>query len=106
MYYLFNDGNIALSRKEENKNFIQSSIIYCVELTLRILKNYGNLIMKRSEVPLKNMYDIVAIYIVLHNLYIINNEGIEDEYIVEGENKLAKNINMEEIQKILNYGKN
>ena len=29
------------------------------------------------------MPDIVAACIVLHNLYIVNNEGIEEEWIIE-----------------------
>lgn len=35
--------------------------------------------MKQSEVSLKNMPNIVAICIVLHNVWIVNNEGIEDD---------------------------
>ena len=41
---------------------------------------------------MKNIPDIVATYIVLHNLYIVNNEGIEKNWIVETENKLARRI--------------
>lgn len=36
------------------------------------------------------MLDIVATYIVLYKLYIVNNEGIENEWIIEVANKLAK----------------
>lgn len=36
------------------------------------------------------MLDIVATYIVLYTLYIVNNEGIENEWVVEVANKLAK----------------
>jgi hypothetical protein len=39
---------------------------------------------------LKNMPDIVATCIVLHNLCIVNNEGIEEDWIVEAESKLAR----------------
>ena len=39
--------------------------------------------MKRSKIHLKNMPHIVVICIILHNLYIVNNEGIKDEWIVK-----------------------
>ena len=45
--------------------------------------------MKRSEISLKNMLDIVATYIVLHKLCIVNNEGIKEDQIADAENKLA-----------------
>lgn len=54
--------------------------------------------MKRSKIPLKNMPDIVATCIVLHNLCIVNNEGIEEEYIVKAKNKPTRRINEEEIR--------
>ena len=48
--------------------------------------------MKRHEVSLRNIHDIVAACIVLHNIYIVNNEGIEEDWIIEAENKLARRI--------------
>ena len=36
------------------------------------------------------MPNIIATCIVLHNLCIVNNEGIEEYWIVEAKNKLAK----------------
>jgi hypothetical protein len=38
------------------------------------------------------MPDMVATCIVLHNLYIVNNEGIEEDWIVEAENELSRRI--------------
>ena len=48
--------------------------------------------MKRPEVPLRNMPDIVAVCIVLHNICIVNNEGIEEDCIIKAESKLARRI--------------
>ena len=48
--------------------------------------------MKRPEVPLSNMLDIVAACIVLYNICIVNNEGIEEDLIIEAESKLARRI--------------
>ena len=49
-----------------------------VEITFGILNARWKLIMKQLEIPLKNMPDIVATCIVLHNLYIVNNVGIKE----------------------------
>ena len=46
--------------------------------------------MKRSEILLRNMPDIVATCIVLDNSCIVHNEGIEEDWIVEVEYKLAR----------------
>ena len=54
--------------------------------------------MKQCEVPLRNMPDIVATCIVLHNLCIVNKEGIEVDWIVEAENKLSRKIGEGEIR--------
>ena len=48
--------------------------------------------MKRPEVLLRSMPDIVAAYVVLHNICIVNNEGIEEYWIIEAESKLARKI--------------
>ena len=92
MYCPFKGGKTTLSGKEANWNFIQSSTRMCVERAFGILKGRWRLIMKRSEVPLRNMPDIVATCIVLHNICIVNNEGIEEDWIIEAENKLARRI--------------
>ena len=63
--------------KEANWNFRQSLTRICVERAFGILKGRWRLIMKRFEIPLRNMRDIVAAYIILHNICIVNNKGIE-----------------------------
>ena len=63
----------------------------CVANAFVILKDRWRVIIKRCEVPLRNMPDIVATCVVLDNLCIVNKEGIEDDWIVEAENKLSKN---------------
>lgn len=92
MYCPFKGGKIALFGKEANSNFIQSSTRMCVERAFGILKGRWRLIMKRLEIPLKNMPDIVATCIILHNLCIVNNESIEEGMIVKAENKLATRV--------------
>ena len=48
--------------------------------------------MKRFEVSLRNMHDIVAACIVLHNICIFNIKGIKEYWIIEAVNKLARRI--------------
>ena len=48
--------------------------------------------MKRHEVPLWNMPDIVAACIILHNICIVNYEGIEEYWIIKAESKLTRRI--------------
>ena len=38
------------------------------------------------------MPDIVAACIVLHNICIVNNEGIEEDWIIEAKNKVSRRI--------------
>lgn len=64
--------------KEANWNFIQPSTVICVERAFSILKGRWTLIIKCLKVHLKNMLDIVEIFIILHNLCLINNEVIEE----------------------------
>ena len=92
MYCPFKGGKTTLCGKEANWNFIQSSTRMCVERAFGILKGRWRVIMKRCEVPLRSMPDIVATCIVLHNLCIMNKEGIEEDWIVEAENKLSRRI--------------
>ena len=92
MYCPFKGRKTTLSGKEANWNFIQSSSMMCVERAFGILKGRWKVIMKRCEVPLRSMPDMVATCIVLHNLCIVNKEGIEEDWIMEAENKLSKMI--------------
>jgi hypothetical protein len=45
-----------------------------------------------------DMPDIVATYILLHNLCIVNKEGIKNDWIVEVKNKLSGKIDEGEIR--------
>ena len=62
----------------------------CVEKAFGILKGRWRVIMKRCEIHLSNVPDIVATYVVLHNLYIITKEDIEQNLIVEAKKKLTR----------------
>lgn len=48
--------------------------------------------MNQLEISLRNMPNIIATCIVLHNLCIVINESIEEEWIIEAKNKLATRV--------------
>lgn len=54
--------------------------------------------MKQSEISLMNMPDILTTCIVLPNSYVVNNNQIEDEWIVEAYNKSIKRVSKGETQ--------
>ena len=92
MYCPFKGGKTTLPGKKANWNFIQYSTKMCVERAFGILNGMWRVIMKRCEVPLRNMPDIAATCVVLHKLCIVNKEDIEKYWIVEAENKLSRRI--------------
>ena len=98
IYCLFKGVKTALSDKMTNENFIQFSTRICVKMSFGILKDKWRLIIKRLEISLKNISYIIVTCIVLHNLCIVNNEGIEEDIIVEAKNKLATRVIEEELQ--------
>ena len=98
MYCPFKDGKITLSENEANWNFIQYLNRMCVERAFGILKGRWRMIIKRCEVSLRNISDIIATCVVLHNLCIVNKEGIEEDWIVVAENKLSRMIGEGELR--------
>lgn len=55
----------------------------CVETTFGILKDGWRLKMKQSSIHLKNILNIIGIYVVLFNSYIVNNEKVEEDQYIE-----------------------
>ena len=48
--------------------------------------------MRKTDIPLRHMIDIVAICIILHNMCTIGNDTFDMEWIEETERKLNKHI--------------
>ena len=44
------------------------------------------------------MFDLVAVCIILYNICIVNNEGIEEYWIIEVESKLARKVSEGEVR--------
>jgi hypothetical protein len=64
----------------------------CVERAFGILNGRWRIIMKRCDVPLRSVPDLVATCIVLHNLCITMNDGVNENWISEAEEQLQRRI--------------
>ena len=61
----------GLTREEYNWNFVQSSTRMCVERAFSMLKGRWRILLKRIDVNLKNVPNLVSTCLVLHNMCII-----------------------------------
>ena len=61
----------GLSREEYHWNFVQSSTRMCVERAFGILKGRWRILLKRIDLHLKNVPELVSACLVLHNICII-----------------------------------
>jgi hypothetical protein len=92
MYYPFKGQKDGLSRCCANWNFIQSSTRMYVERAFGILKGRWRIIMKRCDIPLRMVPDVVCTCIVLHNLCITMKDFFDKTWIDEVESELAQKI--------------
>ena len=61
----------GLTREEYNWNYVQSSTRMCVERAFGMLKGRWRKLLKRIDVHLKNVPDLISTCLVLHNICII-----------------------------------
>jgi hypothetical protein len=92
MYCPFEGQKDGLFRCRTNWNFIESSTRMCVERAFGILKGRWRIIMKRCDIPLRMVSDVVYTCIVLQNLYITMKDSFDKTWIDEAENELALKI--------------
>ena len=64
----------------------------CVERAFGILKGRWRIIMRRVDLPLRQMIDVVAACIVLHNMRTIGNDKFDIEWIEEAERELKRRV--------------
>ena len=76
----------GLSREEYHWNFVQSSTRMCVERAFGMLKGRWRILLKRIDVHLKNVPDLVATCLVLHNMCIVfGDEFWKQEWLREAQ---------------------
>lgn len=71
-------------------NFIQSSTIMAVEKTFGILKEMQKILLKRIDMPLWHLPNLVTIYIYFHSLCIMYRDKFDDEHAKEREKFMHK----------------
>ena len=87
----------GLTREEYNWNYVQSSTRMCVERAFGMLKGRWRILLKRIDVHLKNVPDLVSTCLVLHNICIILGDTFwKAEWMQEA---------TEEVQNSLSLGK-
>ena len=81
-----------LDRYKANWNFIHGSTRMCVERAFGILKGRWCIIMRRIDISLRHMVDVVATFIILHNMRIIEKDKFDIKWIEEEERILNRHI--------------
>jgi hypothetical protein len=76
-YFLFKSEKDGLSRYKAHWNFIQSSTRMSIEKTFGMLKGRFRILLKRIDIPLCCMLDLMMTYICLHNMCIANLDGFD-----------------------------
>ena len=79
----------GLSRDKYHWNFVQSSTRMCVGRAFGMLKGRWRILLKRVDVHLKNVPDLVSTCLVLHNMCIIFGDTFwRDEWMREAQNEV------------------
>jgi hypothetical protein len=76
-YSPFKGEKDGLPRYKTYRNFIQSSTRMSIERTFGMLKGRFKLLLKRVDIPLCHMSDLVMVCICLHNMRITNLDGFD-----------------------------
>ena len=84
-YSPFKGEKDGLPRAKAHWNFIQSSTRMAVERAFGILKGRWRILLKRIDMPLRHVPNVVTTCICLHNLCIIHRDKFDDEWAKEGE---------------------
>ena len=79
----------GLSREEYHWNYVQSSTRMCIERAFGMLEGRWRILLKRLDVNLKNVPDIVSTCLVLHNMCLIFGDNFEkQEWMREATNEV------------------
>jgi hypothetical protein len=78
----------GLSAEKAHWNFIQSSTRMVVERAFGILKGRWRILLKRIDMPLENIGDIVTACICLHNLCIIHGDIFNEKWAKKVEKEM------------------
>ena len=85
MFPPFKGHKDGLSREEYHWNSIQSNTRMCVERSFGLLKGRWRILLKRMEVKLQQVPDIVGACIILHNICQLHGDKFDDEWVSEAQ---------------------
>ena len=84
MFAPFKGHKDGLSREQYHWNFAQSSTRMCIERAFGMLKGRWRVLLKRVDVHLRNVPDLVSTCLVLHNMCIIFGDNFwKNEWLEE-----------------------
>jgi hypothetical protein len=89
-YSPFKGEKEGLPRAKCHWNFIQSSTRMAVERAFGILKGRWRIILKRVDMPLRHVPNLVTACICLHNLCIIHKDKFDLDWAKEGERLMQR----------------
>jgi len=89
-YSPFKGEKTGLSRKKQYWNFNQSSTRMVVERAFGILKGRWRILLKKIDMPLRNIPDMVTACLCLHNLCVIHADEFDMNWAKSVEEDLKK----------------
>jgi hypothetical protein len=84
-YFPFKGEKNGLPRYKAHWNFIQSSTRMLIERTFGMLKRRFRILLKRVDIPLRHMSDLVTTCIRLHNMCNVNLDGFDMDWALEAQ---------------------
>ena len=85
----------GLTREEYNWNFVQSSTCMCIERAFGMLKARWRILLKKMDVHLKNVPQLVSTCLVLHNICIILGDNFwKTEWLQEASDEVHNGLSL------------
>ena len=79
----------GLTREEYHWNYVQSSTRMCIERAFGMLKGRWRILLKRVDVHLRNVPDLVSMCLLLHNICIIFGDSFwKNEWLQEATDEI------------------
>jgi hypothetical protein len=82
MFLPFKGHKNGLSKKNY-WNYIQISIRLCIKRSFGLLKGCWRILLKKLDMHLRMVPNIVGAYIILHNIFILHIDTFHEEWLGE-----------------------
>lgn len=88
MFLPFEGHKDGLSKNIYYWNYIQISTRMCIERSFGLLKGHWRILLKRLDVHLRMVPNIVGAYIILHHICILHIDNFYEEWLIEAQAKV------------------